>query len=423
MTRPTSLKRNAFALLTMQAINYLVPLITLPYLTRTLGVDQYGALNLSLSLIQYGMLFINFGFNLSATQYIAQHRDQPQLISKAFWETVLSKSLLFFIACFALTIITLTIESFYEIRWIIFILFIQLLSIAIDPLWFFQGIEKLEKVSFIGSLIRFLNIPLLILFVHTPNDVEIAALIQGGILLIAAIINMIFVQREHIITFVKLHQLKIIQALKHSLPLFIGAAAISLYNTSTPIILGLVSDYDQVGIYSASFRVQVAAIGVFTVLGQVIYPRVNHLFATDIDAAYLFIKKLMIYMFPILLISSLLFYFLVPMLAPRILGEEFKESAETLKIMAPMLFLIPYSVVFAHNLLLPLGYQRIYYLVPLIIGLFHLVYSSFLSHYYGAIGASYSILITEIITLIVLASYVLRHTKIYKLILKNKKRI
>ncbi|PWD85363.1 flippase [Ignatzschineria cameli] len=421
MSQKSSLKRNAFALLTMQAINYLVPLVTLPYLTRTLGVDQYGALNLALSLIQYGILFVTFGFNLSATKYIAQHRHNHVIVSKVFWETIVAKLILLFIACIGLTVITLNVSSFYEIRWIVFILFIQLLSVAIDPLWFFQGIEKLEKVSLIGSGIRLFNIPLLVLFVHSPEDVVLAALIQASTLLTIAIINIILVKKESFITLIKFNQLRVLNALRKSLPLFIGAAAISLYNTSTPIILGLVSSYDQVGIYSASFRVQTAAIGVFTVLGQVIYPRVNHLFATDVDSAYLFVKKLLIYMFPTLLVASLLFYLLVPILAPWILGKGFNESAETLKIMAPMLFLIPYSVVFAHNLLLPLGYQRIYYLVPLIIGLCHLVYSTFLSHYYGAIGASYSILITEIVTTIILCSCVVRFTRLKKYLRNSSK--
>ena len=58
MRNHTSLKKNALSLLIMQVINYLVPLITLPYLARTLGIVQYGALNLSLSLIQYGVIFI-----------------------------------------------------------------------------------------------------------------------------------------------------------------------------------------------------------------------------------------------------------------------------------------------------------------------------------------------------------------------------
>lgn len=419
MTKPTSLKRNAFSLLTMQAINYLVPLITLPYLTRTLGVDQYGALNLAISLIQYGVLFITFGFNLSATQYIARHRESSLLISRAFWETITAKLILLCIAFTVLTIITLTIESFYEIRWIIFILFLQLIAVAIDPLWFFQGIEKLEKVSLIGSAIRVLNIPLLFWFVHSPDDVIIAAGIQAFIIFLIALINLYLVKKEAIIKCIKYSQLKITKALVTSLPLFIGAAAISLYNTSTPIILGLVNSYEEVGIYSASFRIQIAAIGVFTVLGQVIYPRANHLFATDETAGYLFIKKLMFYMFPILLLATILFYFVVPKLAPWLLGDQFINSTTTLKIMAPMLFFTPYCIVFAHNLLLPLGYKRLYYIQPLIIGLIHIFYTTILSSYFGALGASISITITEGLNFIFLGACVLLLTDLKKHFIKK----
>ena len=412
MNQQPSLKRNAFALLAMQAINYLVPLITLPYLTRTLGVDQYGAFNLALSLIQYGVLFITFGFNLSATQYIAKHRHQQLLVSRAFWETIVAKMGLLIIACIALSILTLHVESFYAIRWIVLILFLQLVAVAIDPLWFFQGIEKLGKISLIGSAVRLLNIPLLLLFVHNPDDTTIAALIQAGLLLITALINVYLAKKEKIIVLIKRNQLKIKKTLISSLPLFIGSAAISLYNTSTPIILGLVNSYEEVGIYSASFRLQMAAIGVFTILGQVIYPRVNHLFATDSEAAYLFVKKLLIYMFPILLIACLLFYFIVPTLAPWALGVEFQESKKTLQIMTPMLFLIPYSVVFANNLLLPLGYKKLYYIIPSTIGICHVFYSTLLSKYYGATGAAYSILITEVITSIMLFYCVYKYTQL-----------
>lgn len=398
----------------MQAINYLVPLITLPYLTRTLGVEQYGAFNLALSLIQYGILFVTFGFNLSATRYIAQYRHNYLLVSRIFWETIIAKMFLLVIACTILSIVTLSVDSFQKITWLIFILLLQLLSVAIDPLWLFQGIERLEKISIAGSVIRLLNIPLLLIFVHSSEDVNKAAWIQVAIFLLIALMNLLFVYHTKIICIVKYSQLKIINALRSSLPLFIGAAAISLYNTSTPLLLGLVNNYEEVGIYAASFRVQVAAIGIFTVLGQVIYPRVNHLFAQNEQDGYLFVRKLLIYMFPILLISCLLFYFIVPTFASWALGDGFNASKETLQIMTPMLFLVPYSVVFAHNVLLPLGHKRIYYMVPLVIGVCHIIYSSILSKYFGAIGASYSILLTEILSFLSLVILVLSKTKIFE---------
>ncbi|MFA0423118.1 oligosaccharide flippase family protein, partial [Vibrio sp. 10N.222.54.A1] len=59
--------KNIFMLFISQGVNYLVPLILVPYLVRTLGAESYGEFNLALSIILYGCLFIDFGFNLYTT--------------------------------------------------------------------------------------------------------------------------------------------------------------------------------------------------------------------------------------------------------------------------------------------------------------------------------------------------------------------
>ncbi|HAS8353516.1 oligosaccharide flippase family protein [Morganella morganii] len=414
MKNHTSLKKNVLSLLIMQIINYLVPLITLPYLARTLGIAEYGKLNLSLSLIQYGILFITFGFNLSATREIAKNRNNRKIMSSVFWETISSKVLLLFFSCVMLYYITVYIDKFNSIRYLTVIFFIQLISVAIDPLWFFQGIEKLVKISIITAMIRLINIPLLLFFVHGSHDVGKVAAIQSLLLLLISIVNLYLLKKENILTFVKIKELKIVRALISSLPLFLGTAAISLYNTSTPLILGLMSNYNEVGIYSAGFKIQMAAVGVFTILGQVIYPRVNNLFSKRTQDGYIFVKKLLIYMLPILSLSLLIFYVLVPPLTVMVLGQDFIGSSEVVKIMSPMLVLVPYSIVLSNNLLLPLGHKHIYYILPIFIGCLHVLYTTILSSKFGAIGAAYSMLITEVITLIALIIYCYRKTDIKK---------
>ncbi|QXO50166.1 oligosaccharide flippase family protein [Morganella morganii] len=398
----------------MQIINYLVPLITLPYLARTLGIAEYGKLNLSLSLIQYGILFITFGFNLSATREIAKNRNNRKIMSSVFWETISSKVLLLFFSCIMLYYITVYIDKFNSIRYLTVIFFIQLISVAIDPLWFFQGIEKLVKISIITAMIRLINIPLLLFFVHGSHDVGKVAAIQSLLLLLISIVNLYLLKKENILTFIKIKELKIVRALISSLPLFLGTAAISLYNTSTPLILGLMSNYNEVGIYSAGFKIQMAAVGVFTILGQVIYPRVNNLFSKRTQDGYIFVKKLLIYMLPILLLSLLIFYVLVPPLTVMVLGQDFIGSSEVVKIMSPMLVLVPYSIVLSNNLLLPLGHKHIYYILPIVIGCLHILYTIILSSKFGAIGAACSMLITEVITLVTLIIYCYRKTDIKK---------
>ncbi|WP_146256470.1 oligosaccharide flippase family protein, partial [Morganella morganii] len=207
------------------------------------------------------------------------------------------------------------------------------------------------------------NIPLLLFFVHGPHDVEKVAVIQSLLLLLTSIINLYLIKKENILIFIKIKELKIVHSLISSLPLFVGAAAISLYNTSTPLILGLMSNYNEVGIYSAGFKIQMAAVGVFTILGQVIYPRANNLFSKRTQDGYIFVKKLLIYMLPVLSLSLLIFYVMVPPLIVMVLGQDFIGSSEVVKIMSPMLVLVPYSIVLSNNLLLPLGHKHIYYIL------------------------------------------------------------
>ena len=397
----------------MQSINYLVPIITLPYLTRTLGSDQYGALNLAMSIIQYGVLFINFGFNLSATKKISQNRSSDKYVSNIFWETILSKIILFTACLIVLTAISNT-EEISNIKTIILIFYIQLFAVAIDPIWLFQGKESLEKVSIIGSIVRLLNIPLLLFFVHSDNDIKTVALIQSSLFLLSSCINLILAYKSKAIKKINTKEIRIIDSLKHSFPIFLGTAAISLYNTSTPIILGVFSNYSEVGVYSASFRLQSACVGIFTVLGQVIYPRVNKIFSENETLGYIFVNRLLKISIPLLITTSIIFYLTVPQISPWLLGEEFTSSEITLKILSPLITLIPISVILAHGILLPLGHTKAYFLIPITIGLLHISYTIYLSKNHGAIGASYSILITEILSTTLLIATVSKKTEFIK---------
>lgn len=398
----------------MQSINYLVPLITLPYLTRTLGLESFGILNLSISLIQYAILLINFGFNLSSTEYIAKNRNNNKLISACFWNTISAKLILFVLSLVIMSILIVSVDEFYQIKWVIFICLLQTIGIAIDPIWFFQGIEKLGSVSLINSLVKILNIPLLVIFVHTSGDLYAATLIHAVIYVIIGINNLYLVKREQIITRVNIKQLQIGKTIKQSLPIFIGTAAVSLYNTSTPVILGIVSTYGEVGIYSASFKLYAAAVGVFLALGQVFYPRINHLFSIGHDQAYKFIRKLSLILLPLTVVGFLFFYFVLPIITPMILGQQFENTALTIKILSPMVILTPYAVIFSNYLLLPLGHRKIFYMAPLITGIMHLSYAILLSKYYGAVGASISITLTEVVSCSILAYFVLRKTSFFK---------
>jgi PST family polysaccharide transporter len=78
------LMSNFFSLSALQMATYLFPLITFPYIVRTIGVELFGVLSMAMALITFFQIFTDYGFGLSATKEISIHRDNPTRLSEIF---------------------------------------------------------------------------------------------------------------------------------------------------------------------------------------------------------------------------------------------------------------------------------------------------------------------------------------------------
>ena len=196
--------------------------------------------------------------------------------------------------------------------------------------------------------------------------------------------------------------------------------AISIYTLSTPIILSLVGTYQDVGYYSAADKLRVAMLGVFLVLGQAIYPRANFLLSNDINSYRCFIKKLIKYQLILCSLAAVVFYFIVPVFAMILLGSEFLHIGNILKIMSPMIVIVPASIILANCIMLPHGKIKAFAIIPWITAMLHIVYAYWLCKNYGAIGGSISILITELISFSILFLYCFKNNLFDQCFFYNK---
>lgn len=79
----------------LQICNLLIPLVTYPYLINTLGKNLYGVIIYSQAIVSYLAIFVNWGFNISATKYISINREDSKKINEIVSVVYIVKNLAF----------------------------------------------------------------------------------------------------------------------------------------------------------------------------------------------------------------------------------------------------------------------------------------------------------------------------------------
>ncbi|HHP0238096.1 TPA: oligosaccharide flippase family protein, partial [Escherichia coli] len=78
------LLKNFFSLSMLQGLNYLIPIITMPYLFRTLGPYYFGVLAIATAAINYLVVITDYGFNFIATKDISVNRENKEKLIEIY---------------------------------------------------------------------------------------------------------------------------------------------------------------------------------------------------------------------------------------------------------------------------------------------------------------------------------------------------
>src|SRR5690554_5422016 len=138
---------NFFSLAILKVFNLILPFVTLPYLIKTLGFEQYGAIVLALALMQYFQAVTDYGFNLSATRDIARHRHSKQQLSFIYSKVMASKLVLLAISISLILPVIFLVPQFQTDRAVFLLMLPVLIGHTLFPEWFFRGVEKIDRKS------------------------------------------------------------------------------------------------------------------------------------------------------------------------------------------------------------------------------------------------------------------------------------
>ena len=161
---------NYVSLLVLQAANYILPLLVLPYLVRVLGTDKFGLIMLAQSLTIFFNVFVDYGFNLSGTREVSLARDDKKKLSEIFSAIFVIKAFLLLIA-FSIFYFIISVFTRFSVDISVYLYsFGLVIGQALFPVWFFQGIEKMKFVTLINILAKSIFTALVFILITKEQD-------------------------------------------------------------------------------------------------------------------------------------------------------------------------------------------------------------------------------------------------------------
>lgn len=372
-----------------QVFILIVPLVSMPYISRNLGVDNIGVYSYTYSIVNYFMLFSMLGINNYGSREIAVHSNNKEERSQCFWEIYGLQCILTIVMLIIYLLVFVNIFS--EFKLIMLIQGINLLSVIFDINWFFFGVEKFKITISRNIFIKIGSLIFIFLYVKQPTDLWKYTLIMSLSLLISQLYLWFHIKKYILIVPIKLQN--VIRILPKCIILFIPVIAYSIYRVMDKTLIGYLSNTFELGNYESAEKIINIPLSFITALGTVMVPHMSKLdnkeFNKEIiktfQLSFCFVIPMALGMYVISDDFSILFF-----------GDEFYKVSNIIKLLVPTIIFSSISNVVRTNYLIPKSADSIYVKSTLIGALINLICNLLLIEKMGAYGACVGTVMAEL---------------------------
>ncbi|MBV9181548.1 MAG: flippase [Acidobacteria bacterium] len=389
-----SLVHNTISLFGVQAANYLIPLVTVPYLARVLGARGWGVVAFAQSFAFYPALLGEYGFMFSGTREVARNRESRTRRGEVLAGVLGAKVLL---AC-ASVAIALLIRNWIPILKHDPLLFWAAIFLALaqafNMMWFFQGIERMRLVAALDISSKALGVLGILVFVHSANDGWLALAVQAAACFVSVLVGLGLAYRS--LSFQLPSWWSVSSALRMGWTMFLFRSSVTVYTTGNAFLLGLFVRPEFVGYYAGAEKICKALLGLLHPVSQALYPRISYLVQHSRKRAAQLANLSAVIMGTGGALIAVATFIMAPMLIRLILGTGFAPAVPVLRVLSLLIPLISLSLVFGIQWMLPLGLESLCNRVTLTAGVINIVLAAILAPLYSSIGMAWAVVCAEL---------------------------
>lgn len=399
------LQKNTIYSIIKSCSTIIFPLITFPYISRTLLTENVGKVNFASSIVSYFSLIASLGVTTYAVRECSKVKHDKSKLGVVASEILSINVCTTIVAYCALIIVLFISKSLYSYRKLIVIQSLVIVFVTFGADWLNTAMEDFRYVTIRTFLFQILSLVLMFIFVRTPNDYMKYACItvlssSGG-----NIAN-IFYRRKYCETKFTIH-MKLKKHLPPIILLFAMILAQQVFVNSDTTILGIIKGDYEVGLYSTSVKIYNIINTVITSIAWVVMPQLSYFFK---EKNFAEVNKLLRYVIGFTATLGLPCVFGMGILAPQIIeiiaGPAYVEAAISLRILSISMFFSLIWGIVMNMILLPAGADKPCLFACVISAIVNIAANLIFIPNYGFAAAATTTALSQIVGLIICVLFV-----------------
>ena len=393
-----NVKKNVSYQIVYRILTILTPLVTSPIISRAFGATGLGLYSATIAYVTYFTLFAMLGIEKYGNRAIAAVQSDRDKRSKLF---ICIYSVQFVSSSIAIIVYFISFVFIDRTRWgLAAIQSLWLFSYLVDINWFFFGMEEFKLTVIRSTVIKIVTVVTIVIFIRTPDDLYLYAVIMGGGALIGQLALWGPLRKYVYFSVPKWQSVK-----THVLPilkLYIPVIAISIFRLMDKSMLDLLSTEDNVGYYYSADKVVSIPLSLVTAVSTVMLPRVaNMLQEKSINDVRIVLEKSI--ELTILLVAAVSFGIaaIANEFVPFFFGKGYEPCVLLVYWFVPVLIIKTLEDIICSQYLIPAHKDNLYIAALFGGAAANIVSNYFLIKQFTALGAVLGTLIAEAVVLII----------------------
>lgn len=263
---------NFLALMANKVVNIIVPLIVLPYLIVTVGAENYGEYAFIYSIVFYLLTITQYGFSLSAVKAVSRNKHNPYELNKIFNNVISTKLFLFLLTTLIIVVAFIILGDNNSKGFILLTTYLIVLGDVLNPIWFFQGIEKMRNITVVNSILKTTYLVLVFVFIKEKGDYIYIGLLQSIGFVLSGVISLLIAIKNYNLK-IKLSKISVIKEyLIKGFSSFVTLIVPSLYVNTSIFFMGILGFNVHVTYFESAYKISNGFASISQILSNVFYP-------------------------------------------------------------------------------------------------------------------------------------------------------